>query len=430
VFNVSDQSMSIAENSTGTLFTASASDADGDSLTYSLAGTDAARFSITSSGAVSLTQAANYDLPTDGNHDNIYDLTVQVSDGKATASIAAQITVTNDREGVSVVRVAQLVDTGAIVAPVAQSGNLLVVKSDGQMIQLDPETGSQTVIRNAFFPGESGRVLAAMQDRSWIFVMLAIDGEGTVVRFHHATNSRVSNPTPILATTVDNAATGSLIYSGGYFTAALGDPDGNRAQDGTSGFGKLFRLNFDPYCGASLLSACLTADQIGDGIHEPAGGGSYASGVFLFDRGTDQQDEITFYDQNARPLDFGWPAREGTFERVTNPPTAVNGPFLTYARGSGFGEGAGLVGGAVYAGAITSLKDKLIFGDKSGRILAAPASFMTDGTLHDGIEVEDRTEDFAPDAGSLGEPRGVLVSGTGRMYIFNKAGDLFRVEEN
>lgn len=418
----------VRENNSGAVITLQASDPDGDATTLSLSGEDAAFFTLNADGTIAFREAPNYDLFADADHDNSYALTAKVSDGRGgSKSLSLTVTVQNDKEGVSTSRVASFGEAGLLVAPVAEEDRLLVVKSDGSLIQFDLASSGQTKIGNIFNAGETGRVLAATQDRAWIFVMIAIDGKGTFVRFYHATNEFASRPTPMLASSVDPDATGSLFKVGGYLKAFLGDPDGDDAQLAGSGFGKLFDLNFDPYCGASLNSICLTADIVGNGIHQPEGGGSYNGLAFLFDRGTDKQDEVTYYNPDARPLDFGWPAREGTYERTANPPTAVNGPFLTFERGNGFGRAGGLVGGAVYTGSIASLQDKLIFADSSGKILSAPAKFMTDGYLHSGFEVEDRSDDFAPATGSIAEPKSVFLSQGGNLFILDANGDLFRV---
>ena len=90
VFNIS-----VPENQTSA-FTISASDPDGDSLTYSLSGTDSALFSVSSSGVVTFNTAPDYENPSDSNADNVYGVTATVSDGSLTDSESFMITVTND----------------------------------------------------------------------------------------------------------------------------------------------------------------------------------------------------------------------------------------------------------------------------------------------------------------------------------------------
>jgi len=90
-------SVSVAENSTA-VTTAAATDADQPTaaLVYSIVGgADAARFAINaSSGALSFVSAPNSELPTDTGADNVYDVTVQVSDGTLTDAQAIAVTVT------------------------------------------------------------------------------------------------------------------------------------------------------------------------------------------------------------------------------------------------------------------------------------------------------------------------------------------------
>lgn len=93
---VGDQS--IAEG-TISVVTASATDSDGDSLSYSVSGDDGSRFSITNGGALSLRAAPDFENPTDANGDNVYSLTVAVSDGRASDSESIEVTVTDLLEG-------------------------------------------------------------------------------------------------------------------------------------------------------------------------------------------------------------------------------------------------------------------------------------------------------------------------------------------
>ncbi|MGN7738306.1 cadherin domain-containing protein, partial [Ensifer sp. 22564] len=75
--------ISVPENTTAvTTITANDPDA-GDTLTYSIVGgADAAQFSVNAStGALSFVAAPDFEAPSDAGADNVYDVTVQVSDG-------------------------------------------------------------------------------------------------------------------------------------------------------------------------------------------------------------------------------------------------------------------------------------------------------------------------------------------------------------
>ena len=74
---------SFAENGTGTVYTAAATDPDaGTTLTYSSTGTDAALFNIdATTGVVTFKSSPNYEAPTDAGGNNVYNITVGASDG-------------------------------------------------------------------------------------------------------------------------------------------------------------------------------------------------------------------------------------------------------------------------------------------------------------------------------------------------------------
>ncbi len=93
--------INVAENLTAvTTVTATDADLQAQTLTYSISGgADAAKFTINSStGALRFVTAPNYEAPTDAGTNNVYDVTVQVSDGSLidTQAIAVTVTPVND----------------------------------------------------------------------------------------------------------------------------------------------------------------------------------------------------------------------------------------------------------------------------------------------------------------------------------------------
>ena len=76
------------ENGTGTVATYTAVDPESDELTWTLTGPDASRFSLDASGVLSFKTPPDYENPTDAGADNLYNLTVNVSDGKAASGAA------------------------------------------------------------------------------------------------------------------------------------------------------------------------------------------------------------------------------------------------------------------------------------------------------------------------------------------------------
>ncbi|WP_230182820.1 DUF4347 domain-containing protein, partial [Aquabacterium sp. CECT 9606] len=95
-------SVNVAENSTA-VTTVTATDADGQTLTYSISGgADAARFTINSStGVLTFVVAPDYEAPNDSGTNNVYDVVVSVSDGLDTDTQAIAVTVTAVNEAPS-----------------------------------------------------------------------------------------------------------------------------------------------------------------------------------------------------------------------------------------------------------------------------------------------------------------------------------------
>jgi len=92
-------SLSVPENTTA-VTTVTATDADGDTLTYSISGgADAAFFSINAStGVLTFISAPNFENPLDAGANNTYEVIVQVSDGTLTDTQTSTVTVTDVTE--------------------------------------------------------------------------------------------------------------------------------------------------------------------------------------------------------------------------------------------------------------------------------------------------------------------------------------------
>jgi len=81
------------ENQTAA-YTATAEDAEGDAVTFSISGTDAALFAVdAATGAVTFLAAPDFENPADADGDNVYEIEVIASDGVNTATQAVTITV-------------------------------------------------------------------------------------------------------------------------------------------------------------------------------------------------------------------------------------------------------------------------------------------------------------------------------------------------
>lgn len=94
VFSIAS-AQNILENS-GSTIVVTASDPDTSSLTYSLSGSDASKFSISSNGVLSFVSTPDYEAPSDYGSNNVFDLSVSVTDGEYSSSVTLVITLTDD----------------------------------------------------------------------------------------------------------------------------------------------------------------------------------------------------------------------------------------------------------------------------------------------------------------------------------------------
>ena len=99
-------------------------------------GADASHFSITSAGALSFSTAADFESPTDDDSDNVYEVTLEVSDGDKSATLDVSVTILDAVEG-------KVVD-----APL--SGSSVFIDLDGDSVQDDDEP-SVSSDENGFF---------------------------------------------------------------------------------------------------------------------------------------------------------------------------------------------------------------------------------------------------------------------------------------
>ena len=92
-----------AENGTGNVATyavTGAAQGSSRSPSTSLSGDDSGDFSISSSGVLSFSAAPDYENAADADTDNVYEVTVNASDGTNSGSLDVTVTVTDVNEGV------------------------------------------------------------------------------------------------------------------------------------------------------------------------------------------------------------------------------------------------------------------------------------------------------------------------------------------
>ncbi len=165
---------SVPENMTGTVFTATATDADNDPLSYVISGgPDAALLRISAAGAMSFRGPVDFEAPADANADNIYTVEISVSDGKASARQLVDIAITNVAGGAYGIRkVAGGFDTLTnLVAIPGDTARVLVSEKTGQVHLLTTGNG---MIANTPFMDVSAEI-AVDGDRGLIGLVPARD---------------------------------------------------------------------------------------------------------------------------------------------------------------------------------------------------------------------------------------------------------------
>src|SRR5690606_37829302 len=105
---------------------------------------DAGDFTIdATSGALSFVSPPDFDAPSDSNGDNVYEVTLGVSDGAASATLALTVTVTGaSNSSIQVRRVGTgFIEPIFLTGLTDGSGRVYVVERGGAILILDPETG-------------------------------------------------------------------------------------------------------------------------------------------------------------------------------------------------------------------------------------------------------------------------------------------------
>ncbi|MXO48192.1 hypothetical protein GRI69_07985 [Erythrobacter vulgaris] len=417
----SSTTVTVAENSTGTLFTLSASDPDGDPVNLSLTGADAAFFTLGAGGAVTFTAAPNYDRFADDDSDNDYVVVAQASDGRGgTVRRTLTVTVANQREGFRVTRIAS-----GFVEPAGMSllfgRTLLVAERAGQIHSVDGRDGTTTDYRTVALPA-GGAVLDIASETlgasPFFPVVLFSEPAGMSLRFNI---NEGSTQDVRVATGAPEGAAGKIAYNfradfdQGEVLVAVGDPTGNRVG-GASGYGNLSSVS------RPEASQSSTVRVIGRGVRQPGGWISQQGFIpFFADQGGSVAHELNSI-ETSPPASFGWPFLEGTTRLMAGGPSATVSPSFIYEFGNGALQGLGIVAGVISLGnGVPGLDGDFVFGDLNGTIWTLDRNFGVSS-------FENRSADFIPDVGEIGEVVKIIIDDADAIYILDADGELFRVD--
>ena len=219
-------------------YMAAATDADGDTLVYSLSGTDSALFTIdAATGEVSFRAAPDFEAPGDDGGDNVYDIIVTASDGTNSTDHNVAITVTNDNDNIPVFTSpatanAQENQTAAYMAAATDAdGDTLVYSlsgTDGDLFTIDANTGEVSFIEAPDFetPGDDGG------DNVYDIIVTASDGINST---DHNVAITVTNENDNVPTFTSPAAANAQENQTVAYMAAATDADGDTLVYSLSG---------------------------------------------------------------------------------------------------------------------------------------------------------------------------------------------------
>ena len=460
-------SISVAENSAGTIYTATASDADGNALTFSLAGgADQALFRITAAGALSFASPPDFEAPGDADGNNVYLVRIGVSDGITSATLDLSVTVTNaGTDAFRVTRVGSGFTQPLFVAPMPDgSGRVFVLEKGGRIRLLTPGGGSSLFLDisgDVSTDGERGLLgFATAPDfqASGNFYVYLTNRQGDIeLRRYRATAAR----------DVADASAGDVLlviphpsfnnHNGGWIgfgpDALLylavgdggsgGDP-ANNAQNPNVLLGKLLRIDVS---GDDFPNDALRDYRIPAGNPFATSGGAreiWAIGLrnpfrasfdpatgnlFIGDVGQNAVEEIDLMRPGDGGANFGWSVLEGTRQFKGPAQPSFVPPVAEYPQGSGPLEGRSVTGGYVYRGPVESLRGLYVFGDfVTGNIWSLPISELVPGSTVPNSRFTNRRTDFAPNAGAIGNIPSFGLDQAGNLYIVDFDGEIFRIE--
>jgi glucose/arabinose dehydrogenase len=461
---------SVAENSAGTIYTATATDPDGNPLTFSLSGgADRAAFAITAAGALSFVQPPDFEAPADADRNNVYLVQIAVSDGATSATLDLAVTVTNaGPDGFRVARVGAGFAQPLYLTGVPDgSGRVFVVQQFGLIRILNPATGA--IAATPFLDltgqlstdGERGLLgFAPAPDfaaSGTFYVYLTAPGGQIQIRRYRTLAGNPNQADPASGDTIlaidhplSNHNGGWLDFGpDGFLYAGIGDgggsgDPGNNGQNVNVLLGKMLRI--DPR-GDAFPTDALRDYAIPAGNPFAAGGGRpeiWAYGLrnpfrnsfdpltqnlWIGDVGQNAREEIDLMRPTDGGANFGWNIMEGTALFSGSAIPGLTAPVAEYLHGSGAREGNSVTGGYVYRGPIEALRGNYFFADFiTANLWSIPVARVSLGTTIPSSQFTLRRTEFTPNAGTFTNISSFGVDQAGNLYIVDYDGEIFRVE--
>ena len=278
--------ITVNENATA-VTTVAATDADGPSISYAIVGgADAALFAIdAATGALTFKAAPDYEAAADADHDNVYDVIVQASDGSNADQQILAVTVANLNDNAPVltsyagaVSVAVSVAENSLLAATVQASDAdgmalsysISGGVDAALFIIDTATGALSFKAAPDFeaPNDSNG------DRIYNVVVSASDGSNSVSQTLAISVTNVNDNAPIITSNGGGASASiSMAENASAVTVvAASDADGTTPGFAISGGADAALFTIDPVTGAlSFINAPdfeNRVDDDGDGVYQ------------------------------------------------------------------------------------------------------------------------------------------------------------------
>jgi glucose/arabinose dehydrogenase len=388
----------VAENAAGTIYQAAATDPDGNMVTFAIGGTDAGRFTITGSGALSFVAPPDFEAPADAGANNVYDLVLTASDGSLTSQIALTVTVTNVPDAASVRRIAAGYDQPTHIAAVPGGNNLFVAERLGRIYLLDTAqagTGKGSLFMTVGNLGTGGLLsgqygllsVAAAPDyaASGRFYVAVTDPAGVIeirryARATATTGDAASGDVILRIATIvrSGSANAALMTFGpdGMLYILTGEGGDRSAPQNVNDLrGKVLRIDVsqDAFPADPARDYAIPGDNpnLGGareiyalGLYDPSGASFNGFDLLFGDHAGGADGEINLLRPQDRGANYGWPAP---------PPGALAGVINV-------GSNQHPTGGFVYRGSVLSLRGLYLYGAGRLGIFGWPASELVQGT--------------------------------------------------
>lgn len=279
----------VPENTTAVIATVKAIDVDKNTtIIYSLVNEeDAVKFTVNSStGELSFLTAPDFEQPADGDHDNVYVITVKASDGDSAATQRFKIKIqdvndhapvitSNDGRDTVMIQVAEnmaaAIDT--VNATDADAGSTIrysiVNSGDGVVFSVDPVTGVLSFIT----PPDYEQPADGNHDNVYIVIVQASDGDSTDVQ-HFEIKVTNNNDSPLIITSTMQLAENTQAVT---TLGAADDDAGVTISIENEGDGSLFSI--DPATGVLSFITAPDFEIPGDGN----GDNIYVVAIRMFD---------------------------------------------------------------------------------------------------------------------------------------------------